>query len=217
VLDGTGQEQLVHLLDKACRGEAFDEEEIATANLDRTAIIQPVRLGLAAASSIPCTSKTTAAVNPRHKARKRFPRGHACRRVGQPGLPPKSPDRTQGGRRNIIFVKQLHIDRRRPGRPRLAIPLPRSPAPPQPIAQKAPPPAPSIRAATSPSHPIHLPGLHLQQRLLAPHPPRNPPAPLSAPSHRSCAAPRRRPPKPPAYTIPRASSRLYCFSRGEQV
>jgi hypothetical protein len=51
VLDGTtGQEQLVYLLDKACRGEAFDEEEIATANLDRTTIIQPVRLGLAAAA-----------------------------------------------------------------------------------------------------------------------------------------------------------------------
>jgi hypothetical protein len=66
-----------------------------------------------------------------------------------------SPDRTQGGRRNTTFVKQLHIDRRRPGRPRLAIPLPRSPAPPQPIAQKAPPPAPSIRAATSPSHPLY--------------------------------------------------------------
>jgi hypothetical protein len=41
VLDGTGQEQLVYLLDQACRGEAFDEEEIATANLDRTRIIQP--------------------------------------------------------------------------------------------------------------------------------------------------------------------------------
>ena len=91
VPDGTGQEQLVHLLDKACRGEAFDEEEIATANLDGTAIIQPVRLGLAAARSIPCTSKTIAAVNPRHKARKRFPRGHACRRVGQPGLLPNKP------------------------------------------------------------------------------------------------------------------------------
>jgi len=41
VLDGTGQEQLIYLLDKACRGEAFDEEEIATANLDKVAIIQP--------------------------------------------------------------------------------------------------------------------------------------------------------------------------------
>jgi hypothetical protein len=41
VLDGTGQEQLVYLLDKACRGEVFDEEEIATANLDRTKVIQP--------------------------------------------------------------------------------------------------------------------------------------------------------------------------------
>jgi hypothetical protein len=41
VLDGTGQEQVVYLLDKACRGEAFDEEEIAAANLDRTTLLQP--------------------------------------------------------------------------------------------------------------------------------------------------------------------------------
>ena len=41
VLDGTGQEQLIYLLDKACRGQAFDAEEIATANLDRTTIIRP--------------------------------------------------------------------------------------------------------------------------------------------------------------------------------
>jgi hypothetical protein len=40
VLDGTGQEQLVYLLDKACRGEAFTSEEIATAKLERTTIIQ---------------------------------------------------------------------------------------------------------------------------------------------------------------------------------
>ena len=41
VLDGTGQEQLVYLLDQTCRGEAFDEEEITAANFDRTKIIQP--------------------------------------------------------------------------------------------------------------------------------------------------------------------------------
>ena len=41
VLDGTGQEQLVYLLDKACRGEALNDEEIATANLDRTALVPP--------------------------------------------------------------------------------------------------------------------------------------------------------------------------------
>jgi hypothetical protein len=41
VLDGTGQEQLVYLLDKACRGEAFNDEEIAAANLDRTALVRP--------------------------------------------------------------------------------------------------------------------------------------------------------------------------------
>lgn len=41
VLGGTGQEQLVYLLDKAGRREAFGAEEIAIANLDKRTVIQP--------------------------------------------------------------------------------------------------------------------------------------------------------------------------------
>ncbi|UQC87675.1 trichothecene 3-O-acetyltransferase [Colletotrichum lupini] len=39
VLDGTGQGQLIKLLSKACKGEDFTEEEIATGNLSRHNII----------------------------------------------------------------------------------------------------------------------------------------------------------------------------------
>ncbi|KAF4784374.1 trichothecene 3-O-acetyltransferase [Colletotrichum scovillei] len=39
VLDGTGQGQLIKLLSKACKGEEFTEEEVATGNLTRHNII----------------------------------------------------------------------------------------------------------------------------------------------------------------------------------
>lgn len=41
-LDGTGQEQVTYLLDKACRGEAFTEEEIAVGNLSRADVVRPL-------------------------------------------------------------------------------------------------------------------------------------------------------------------------------
>jgi len=39
-LDGTGQEQLAFLLNKACRGEAFTEDEIRVGNLSRVDIVE---------------------------------------------------------------------------------------------------------------------------------------------------------------------------------
>lgn len=38
-LDGTGMEQVVYLLDKACRGEAFTEEELRVGNMARADIV----------------------------------------------------------------------------------------------------------------------------------------------------------------------------------
>ena len=41
VLDGTGQDQVAYWLDKACRAEAFTEEELEIGNMDREHIISP--------------------------------------------------------------------------------------------------------------------------------------------------------------------------------
>jgi hypothetical protein len=40
-MDGTGQEQLLYLLNKACRHETFTDEEVSTGNLDRSTIVVP--------------------------------------------------------------------------------------------------------------------------------------------------------------------------------
>lgn len=40
-LDGTGQEQVSYLLDKACRGIPFSEEEVRIGNLPRSTIVKP--------------------------------------------------------------------------------------------------------------------------------------------------------------------------------
>jgi hypothetical protein len=146
VLDGTGQEQLVYLLDQACRGEAFDEEEIATANLDRTRIIQPY-----GSDWQPPLDTTYINPSPPTPATKLEDR----------------PDSTHSDR-NEIRIMPPHLHRRRPHRPHLAIPRP-SPPPPRafPDAQKHP--RARRQPAPLPRHPTRLPGPNRQQRLLAPH------------------------------------------------
>ncbi|KAI1040809.1 hypothetical protein LB505_014018 [Fusarium chuoi] len=41
-MDMTGQDELIRLVSKACRDEAFSEEEISTMNLDRKTIVPPL-------------------------------------------------------------------------------------------------------------------------------------------------------------------------------